>query len=121
MAPGQPNEAAQELQQLEVSWCHGGSGGMAAGRVGGNSPRMASWRGRRWVPQTDRPPSPPAPCAFLSVLQGEAARLRTVLEETAVQLRSAERRLDNMRLARICAAGHDVQAAQVLLAALHPA
>lgn len=53
--------------------------------------------------------------------QNEAARLQAGLKETALQLAKAERRLDSARLARICAAGHDLQAAQVLLAALHPA
>ncbi|KAL4438976.1 hypothetical protein ABPG77_006913 [Micractinium sp. CCAP 211/92] len=93
----------------------------ASQEAGRGALRRVEERARRLQGALVAPGQPNEAAQELQQLEGEAARLRTVLEETAVQLRSAERRLDNMRLARICAAGHDVQAAQVLLAALHPA
>lgn len=65
-------------------------------------------------------PPPPACLQELDRLQGEAARLATMAEETGAQIRAAEQRLRTARLAHICSLSIELPAAQVLMAALHP-
>lgn len=176
VAPGQPDEAARELDALQVGLPRGWEGAARTRQEGAGSRRLhkpgsacepGGWHCPRacssfsrargadarhrqcrrqpplYCPATGHAalyaaPSPPwphrrqphthtvthhhhHPPSHTHTPQNEAARLQAGLKETALQLAKAERRLDSARLARICAAGHDLQAAQVLLAALHPA
>lgn len=78
--------------------------------------RQLEERARRLNGALVAPGQPEEAARELEDLGREASRLATVRDETQQQVRAAERRRDNARLARIVAAlGCEAQAAQVVL------